>query len=203
MWGIKDATISGFNEYLDGLKRREEKVLFSFTLFDTNVTRVCTLKPVKEVKTLTKNTYDTNGNTALYDAVVETVEDVASKLDELRGKVAILNVVMTDGQENSSIKHNSGCLKDLMKKLEAEKRWTFVFLGANQDSWANTQNVGFARGNVVDFTFSGSGIGGSFKSLSQNTAHYMSAMSVSGMGGGDLKSDNFFQGNEKITGEGK
>lgn len=191
MEAVQEATISGFNEYLGGLKKREEKVLFSLTLFNTVVKEIYTLKPIKEVPALTKKTYNPDGGTALYDASVETIEKSTKMIDEIKGKTAVLTVIMTDGQENSSTRHNEGCLKDLMKKLEKEGKWTFVFLGANQNSWATTANWGVSTGNVANWTFSSSGIQNAFQSLGGNTANYMCEMSSNAMQGKSLKVDNF------------
>jgi len=154
MFANQEATISGFNEYIATLKSKKKKtddILFSLTLFDTNVLQKYVAIPIKEVKKLTKESYVPDGFTALYDAVVETVEKVNEKVDEIKGETKHLVVIMTDGQENSSTLHNENCLKDLIKKL-GEKNWTFVFLGANQDSWATTLNWGLATSNVANWT---------------------------------------------------
>jgi len=67
----RDATISGFNEYITTLKKKTKgKVLFSLTLFHTNFIRKYVATPLNKIKKLTRRSYNPDGMTALYDDVV-------------------------------------------------------------------------------------------------------------------------------------
>lgn len=175
MYETKEATISGFNEYIQTLKsknKEKDKILFSLTLFNTSILQKYVAIPLKEVEKLTKESYSPDGFTALYDAVVETVEKVNEKAEEIKGEVKHLVVIMTDGQENSSVRHNEKCLKDLIEKLK-EKNWTFVFLGANQDSWATTCDWGLAIANTANWDNSTvRGVSTCFASLANSTMNF-------------------------------
>jgi hypothetical protein len=59
-------------------------------------------------------------------------------------------VVFTDGQENASRQWTREVLFERIKGLEA-KGWTFVFLGANQDSYAEAGVLGFSPGNTSNW----------------------------------------------------
>ncbi len=90
----RDATISGFNEYKNGLKGNG-KVKFTLTKFNTDRTKVVyDAVDLKDVKDLTRNTYMPNAMTNLYDAIA-----VAINLVEVKGKSKprMLFVIMTDG----------------------------------------------------------------------------------------------------------
>ena len=57
---------------------------------------------------------------------------------------------MTDGQENASTEYNQRKIFDLIKEKEKEN-WTFIFLGANQDSWLAGHAIGVSRGNTMNY----------------------------------------------------
>jgi len=74
--------------------------------------------------------------------------------------------------ENSSTKHDQNCLIDLIKEMEKEN-WTFVFLGANQDSWGTAGNWGLSANNIANWNNSSAGsVNTAFMSLATDTANY-------------------------------
>ena len=169
----RDATIGGFNEYVTTLKKKKKgEILFSLTLFDTEFIHKYVVTPLSKVAKLTRRSYNPDGMTALYDAVVETVEAASAKIDEIKGKTKSLVVIMTDGMENSSTQHDQNCLIDLIKELEKEN-WTFVFLGANQDSWATAGDWGLSTKNIANWDNSSTrSVNAAFVSLASDTANY-------------------------------
>lgn len=187
----KEGTISGFNKYLKDLQQKKGHVLFSLTFFDTRVDKRYTLVPLADVKKLNSESYVPDGNTALYDAAIATIEQVSEQVDGMReSKPAVLTVIMTDGEENSSIHHDRACLNDLINKLKVEGNWSFIFLGANQDSWANAQNMGFSSGNVANFQSSNRGMQNSFNVMYAATSNLMD----SAQAGKGLSSVNLLAG---------
>lgn len=167
MSSVHDATISGFNEYLKTLQKDGNEYDFSLTLFDTEVKAVHVDESIKKVDKLDKKSYVPDGMTALYDAVCKTVEDVKKAVAK---GTKVLTVIMTDGEENSSKEYTEVNLKKLITKLEATKMWSFVFLGANQDSWANASKWGFASTNVTNFNATNKGVGAAFTAVAMNTS---------------------------------
>lgn len=144
----KQATISGFNEYLTSLgKRKEEKVQFSLTKFNSSKVDIGELQELDSVKELNDKNYIPNNLTPLYDAIGKTIREHETKVGK---KDAVLFVVMTDGFENASREHNQKSIAKLIKSKEDED-WTFVYLGANQDSWANAQPLGMSFGNTINY----------------------------------------------------
>lgn len=167
---IANDIIGGFNRYLKDLQKRKEKILFTLTVFDSSYHRIYTALDIKKIEPLSENNYRPNGNTALYDAAVETIEAICKEVKKMEDKPKVLTVVMTDGEENSSIKHNQKCYRDLIKELEDEDNYTFVYLGANQDSWANASAMGYSSlGNVDNWQANAKGVQAAFNNLSANT----------------------------------
>jgi uncharacterized protein YegL len=181
MSSVEAATRSGFNEYIGTLKKdKQSKYAFSLTLFDTEVTKRYTNVRLAEVEDLDSKNYRPDGMTALYDAVMQTVNETAKSVTDDQ---KILCVIMTDGEENSSKEYTDKDLKQRIKELEG-KNWSFVFLGANQDSWAVGQKFGLARGNVVNFVASDAGVAKSFATVARSTSMYACSA--------DLNTQSFF-----------
>lgn len=85
------------------------------------------------------------GWTPLLDAFGRAVEHL-SKLNLTN----VVCMVITDGQENASREWTRERIKAMVKELDA-KGWTFLFLGANIDSFAEAGSMGVAMAGVMDF----------------------------------------------------
>lgn len=166
MGSVRDATISGFNEYLQTLKKDKNDYQFTLTLFDTDVVEAIKGERIGDVEELTNKTYSPDGMTALYDAVCSTIKGVSSKKGD-----KVLTVIMTDGGENSSKEYDEKTMKALITEKEKDG-WTFVFLGANQDSYAVAQQYGFSAQNVSNFNATGAGMAKAMRSVANNTSMY-------------------------------
>jgi uncharacterized protein YegL len=160
MSGNEPAVVGGINEFVAKLAADQNgtKVLATLGMFDLHgndpVVRVKFEGiPVSEVDTLGPGDYAPRGATPLNDAVVKTIKAMDARVKE--GHRAML-VILTDGYENSS-RAPSGKVRKLIH--EREKRgWEFIYLGANQDSWAESQRIGIAdRGKQFDFDASPAG----------------------------------------------
>ena len=155
--------IGGFNLYLDELtKEPAVDYGFSLTLFDTVVEMKHKAVPLAKVAKLDDKTYRPSGNTALYDALGNTVQTVNTD-----GFDKIITVIMTDGEENSSHEWTMQGIRELIRCKEAAGNWTFVFLGANLDAFAQGTNLGVPVANSV--RYDPANYRGVYASLAQNT----------------------------------
>ncbi len=169
MSGITGATLEGYNTFIDKQREVEGTVLVSLIIFDsmwkkndagnylydqqeTRLRRPYTALALEDVPKLTKDVYKADGGTPLRDAIGKGI----SFTDETLGKIPkeenpdTLMVIITDGGENTSQDYGEGLIKEMITKRETDG-WTFIYMGANQDSWAETQNLGFSKGNVMNF----------------------------------------------------
>lgn len=139
--------IGGFNLYLDELaKEPAVDYGFSLTLFDTAVDMKHKAVPLAKVAKLDDANYRPNGNTALFDAIGNTVQTVGTN-----GFDKIITVIMTDGEENSSREWSLQAVRELIKSKEAAGNWTFVFLGADLDAFTQGKNLGVPAANSVRY----------------------------------------------------
>lgn len=163
-------TISGFNEYIDDQKKNKDvDILVSLTKFNTKSTQVFTACPVSDISPLTSETYSPNGNTALYDAIAESIRQTEIALSREKEDISVLFVVFTDGEENASVEiRDPAKIRQMITEREA-KNWTFVFFGTDIDAWTAGQGLGIsthnsmkvARGKTSDM----------YKALSNSTRH--------------------------------
>lgn len=167
MESVKTATIGGFNEYIKTLKKDGNKYSFSLTLFDTQIETPFINTPLSEVDELDAKKYDTNGSTAFYDAVCTTIKKVNEKAGQ-----KVINIIMTDGEENSSKEYTQVQMKEMIKEREAKGNWTFVYLGANQDSYVNAQKFGISTMNTSNFVATDAGMAKSMTMMASNTAMF-------------------------------
>lgn len=191
MQTIQKSTINGFNEYIQDLKKNKEiNYKFSLTLFNTDLELVHISKDIKDVEELTVESYHPNGMTALYDAVCTTVKKVEKKTKPNQNTIV---VIMTDGEENSSHEFDKRDMSSLIKKLEKTGKWSFVYMGANQDAYQNAQNYGIRMDNAINLNASATGMRSAFSNLSNATFVYASA----GGGGGAVNKNAFFSAEAK------
>src|SRR6267143_1681939 len=114
MQQVKGATISGFNEYVENLKRSDPDATLSLTLFDSGGIDTGEAQKLRDVALLDDQTYKPRANTPLWDAVGQVVSKSQDNPD-----TAYLVVILTDGQENASQEWDRAKLASLIKSKEA------------------------------------------------------------------------------------
>lgn len=170
---VRDATISGFNEYVGSLKQRDAKVLFTLTLFNSaKLATVHNAVPVGNVPDLTRDSYRPTATTPLYDAIAQVIHDTENAAAAMKAKPDVLLVVLTDGLENASKEYSRTAIFDLIQRKEKDG-WTFAYLGANQDAWAVAESIGVAGANSL--TYDASAPQQAFSRLSKATDLYFAA----------------------------
>lgn len=161
MQACYDATISGFNEYIESMTRaaKDNKIKITMTQTQFNSTKVQIVHNgvlVEDIPKLDHNNYRPDMDTPLYDAIGRTISEVKAKLATMKTKPAILFVIMTDGQENASKEYNLATIRSKIQECEKEG-WTFVYMGANQDAWAVGSTFGMHKGNTMSYTHATTG----------------------------------------------
>lgn len=151
MEGIRQITISAFNEYLDGLKKdkatAEMEMGVSFFNSLIGVEEKVSSRKVKDLPPLDLETYRPDGMTPLYDAIGHTISKMASTYK--KGMQALL-VIQTDGHENSSKEWSNQKIIDLIKEKESQG-WQFLFLGADLDAMSVGQQFGIDAGQTLSY----------------------------------------------------
>ena len=162
MSSVKAQVLSGFSEYIQGLKQKldnESKLLFSLSLFDSSGSYrgVRIMKPyvvtdINKVIPLDNSSYKPEGQTPLYDAIGKTVASVDEVIKDKGLKIhRILTVIHTDGQENDSNEYTMDSIKKLIAEKEATNHWSFVYIGASPTTWADSNRLGINKMNTMAY----------------------------------------------------
>jgi uncharacterized protein YegL len=152
MISVKDATISGFNEYITKLKndKSSKNALFTLTKFNSaKVQVVYDGVALDWVAPLNGNTYVPDELTPLYDAVGKTIRSLEAKLVGKKKQHALV-IIQTDGEENASKEYTR---EAIFKLIEEKKKlgWAFAFLGADQDAYQASQKMGIPVSNTLNY----------------------------------------------------
>lgn len=177
MNSCRDATIAGFNEYVAGQRANTIAGAAYLTLnkFDSpHIKTVFTNRPIEEVPALDKKNYRPNGGTNLLDAIGYTIEQTNTVLATYKreDRPGVIIIVTTDGAENASNKYNNQTIKDMVKAAEAAD-WSFIFMGANIDSFSVGSSFGMSATNTVNY--STHNMAGTYSGLSATTSRMRSA----------------------------
>ena len=169
---IKKSTIEGVNSFLYENAKFDGKATFSLTSFDSYVKKVYDFVDIKSIEPLTETTYITNGMTALYDAICMEIDQTGDKLSAIPESLRpekVLFVILTDGEENSSKLHGKGGVQERISNQSQNFKWTFVFLGANQDAILSASELGINAINTMTFSAKDANVSSTYGSLTANT----------------------------------
>lgn len=82
-----------------------------------------------------------------------------------------LVVIVTDGMENASREHTRKSVFSLISDRR-DQGWTFLFLGADQDSYDAGGSIGMARASTADWDKSAAGANKMWKDVAYSTEEY-------------------------------
>jgi hypothetical protein len=136
-----EETIAGVNSQVRRIKEIAERfpqqeLYTSLCLFNSSVTRAFDRLLPDRITELSYADYRPSGNTALYDAVGESIEYLQRNIghEVERNEASVVVVIFTDGRENASRQFSHRRLSSLIKELEDTDKWTFSYVGATIDA---------------------------------------------------------------------
>jgi hypothetical protein len=173
-----EETCVAFDQYVNGVREDQSVEHVHLVTFNSrHVNKLYDGERIDAVLSLNKDNYNPDGETPLYDAVGNTLNDMIGG--------AMFVVIITDGQENSSREYN----RDSVQALIAEREnlgWDFIFLGADIDAWGDAgRHLGLTRGKTL--SFSGAAMASGMAAARTATADYNT--------GGRL-ADDYFEGDD-------
>lgn len=155
MGSVKEETISGFNHFIKDQKKAGDNASLTLVQFDTqSIDVVHENVPIKHVPELTGETYSPRGGTPLLDALGEAITKTGESLSAIPENSRpdkVVFVVITDGQENSSHKFTKSKIKEMIEHQTNFYQWVFVYLGANQDAFAEAGSIGIKPATVSNY----------------------------------------------------
>jgi uncharacterized protein YegL len=169
MESIKEVTIRGFNSFLEKQRKSKFGSSLTFVQFDDEYEIVYESKPINKVKDLTNKNFIPRGTTSLLDAIGNTIVLTKERLNQESTTENVLIAIVTDGFENSSIKYTRNKIFKMIRSMEQERNWNFVFLGANQDAIQEGAKLGISFDRALTFNSNERGVENAFSSLAENT----------------------------------
>lgn len=198
MGSIMRDTVVGFDTFVNKqvTEARTKKVRMPrlwLTRFNTQVKVPFSGTIISQVKSLNSKeiNYTPSGGTALLDGIGYTLQAINRSLEAELNPIkrpAVNVVIITDGEENSSRVYTNEAIRTMVKAAE-EKGWTFIFMGANIDSFSVGSTLGFNAHNIVDYNTAK--VSDAFAAASM-VASNMRTMKVSGLTTNEIYASDLF-----------
>jgi len=114
----------------------DDGATFSLWKFNTTFKKVYDNIPLKDVEEFTD--FEPQDMTALNDVIGHAIDNKkkSGSCDN------VICIILTDGIENSSTEYSAENIRVMIKDMEENHNWKFVYLGANQDAF----EVGYSMG---------------------------------------------------------
>ena len=193
MQSIVGDVIGGFNSFLREQQGQPGTCRMTLVQFDTQSPFEVLADDVdiRQMPLLDKVRYQPRASTPLLDAVGSLLDHAERRVHAAREEDQVV-VVFTDGEENASRRWTREALFGRIERLKAAG-WAFVFLGANQDSYAEGGGLGIAAGNVSNFDADAVGTGLAFASTSRSLSAFRRKQRGARVG----QREDFFEGTKE------
>src|SRR5207244_2961837 len=115
--------------------------------FNQEIELALDAQPIGEARPLDRRRYRPNGDTALLDAIGDSIDRTGARLRKLAERdrpSKVVVVILTDGLENASRAYSREHVFGMIQHQREKCSWEFVFLGANQDAIQEAANMGIA-----------------------------------------------------------
>ena len=141
-----DDVLGGFNAFI---KDQDPEAKLTLVQFDHEYKVSYENLKMGEVQPLTRETYKPRGSTALLDALGQFISS-SKNSDPVSTNSTNLVVIFTDGLENASKTYTKAHIKDLVEQ-KTKDGWTFVYMGANQDAFAEAGSMGIGPAHTMNY----------------------------------------------------
>ena len=156
MSGKEADTVGGINSMISELKANTvlgDEINISLKLFDHEEKLVWKSKPLDEVTVFDIKEFVPRGQTALLDALGNTLNYfMEKKLMNPDAYSSCLVYVATDGYENASKYYTREYIKKMIKIAKEKYNIEVIYLGANQDAILEASNIGINADRAINYS---------------------------------------------------
>jgi len=173
MASIAPDVVRGFDEFFAEQRTQEGAATVTLVQFDDQDPHdvLVDAQPLHTVRSIRRR-FEPRGCTPLFDAIGRILDRAERHLARHAADPADqLVVVFTDGLENASREWDAQRINARIADLRAAG-WTFVFLGANQDSYATGGQLAMAAGSTANFAASPASVSASYRGLSRSVGEF-------------------------------
>ncbi len=195
MSGLEAAVVKGVNRFIAEQAAEPGSCRLTVAQFDSEAPFELLVDDVSVHKAdpHALEQYEPRGLTPLFDAFGRLIGCADRRVKQRRkaGKKPEDQtvVIVTDGYENASTDYTAADIHKLIAKRR-EQGWAFVFMGANQDSYAESARLGVDQRNVQNYEASDEGVDEAFASVSRAYSERRAMSSTVGISA----EDDFFGG---------
>jgi hypothetical protein len=170
MQACKDSTVRGFNENVQAIKKERPDADVSLVVFNYpgKDRTILWNQKAEGLRELTDADYIPDGNTALCDAVCNAIDKLGDD-----GKSSYLVTILTDSEENASQTFHWADMAERIQARQKTGRWTFTYVGANQDLHEVARRTGIPLGNLSSYQSTPTGSAAVFAVSAHSTRSYM------------------------------
>ena len=180
MFGKENDTIGGINTTIQELKdnKKDDIIKFSLKFFDNKEELKFRSVNIEEIELLQVSDLQPRGQTALYDAMGNTIFFfMEKKLIEPKSFQSCIIYVATDGFENASHIYNCETIKNLISNAK-EYNIELLYLGANQDAILEAQKFGLDSSHALNYSETKNNVKEAYRSLANASTRYRSGESL-------------------------
>jgi uncharacterized protein YegL len=148
---------AGLNRMVDDQKKEDGDCNFTFIQFDDQYEVVHNGVPIADVSQLELHP---RGMTALNDAIgkaVNTTGERLSNMEEADRPGLVTLIIVTDGGENASHEFTNDQIKSMLETQQKDYNWKVIFLGANQDAFAEGARRGLLPSSSANYAVNKTG----------------------------------------------
>ena len=168
MSGFEADTIGGFNSMIEKQRELDGKVYVSTVLFDNYSEVIHDRVDINIVKPMTRRNYQVRGCTALLDAIGGAIRHIGNIHKYARAEDVpehTIFVITTDGMENASREYTSDKVKRMIRRMEEQHGWEFIFLAANIDAVQTAADMGIRSDRAANYRQTNEGVGRSYHAM--------------------------------------
>lgn len=158
MQHLRQSTIDGFNRFVEEQKTAPGTADLTLVIFNVGWRMPLKAMDIKHVVSLEEIGYRPDNGTGLLDALGNAIKTTG---DILAPDADVVFLVITDGQENASTDFKLAQVKEMIVAREAQG-WKFIYLGANQDAFSASADLGMASTLTANYAASASGTQSSY-----------------------------------------
>ena len=159
MKGKEDDTVGGINAAITQLKEQRIEtqdtttIRVSIKLFDHEEYLLIRSMDIDSVRPIKKKQYVPRGQTALLDAIGNTLTYfINKKISDVNAYDSCLVYIITDGYENASKHFTQRHIKDLIVNAETHYNIKIVYLAANQDAILEASYLGIDPSQALNYS---------------------------------------------------
>lgn len=171
MRGKEDDTVGGINAAITQLKEQRIEtqdtttIRVSIKLFDHEEYLLIRSMDIDKVRPIEKRQYVPRGQTALLDAIGNTLTYfINKKIINENAYDNCLVYIVTDGYENASRYFTQQQIKDLILNAESNYNIKIVYLAANQDAILEASNLGIDPSQALNYSETSQNVESAYRS---------------------------------------